>query len=97
MVEAINEMMVVKSGTNYKNFSEIDLFLDEKASGNSYEPLNDSNIETDKLYEYKLARYRATLYRRDITVDLPVDEEIRQHVQVYEEKMNKEMERVTKN
>lgn len=57
--------------------------------------LDDNNVETNKLYTYNLRdKFKASLVKRDITIDIIPDPKIEKHVKMYDDKMFEAMKRV---
>lgn len=90
----------MKSGSDYKNFTEIDLKViesDEKENISfTNDDLNDDNVVTGKEYTYNIRdKFKASIKKRDITRDIVPVASIQKHVDFYDEKMHEAMKRVT--
>lgn len=91
----------MKSGSDYKNFTEIDIeVIDQEDKENlNFENklLNDDNVKSNQPYTYNLRdKFKATIHKRDITLDIEPIPEIEKHVAFYDGKMNDAMKRVKK-
>jgi hypothetical protein len=93
-VEKINDILLVKSGSDFLTLSEINLQpidaseqIDEQT-----EALNDHNVITDHSYIYRVAnKWKVELIKRDITKDITPDPEIAEHIRKCDEQVNEKM------
>ena len=99
--ELLNKTLMLKSGTDFKNYSEIDIVYNPDAEAKlneaDYEPLDldDKNVVTDKPYKFCMKdKFEVTLYKRDITRDIEPMPSLVEVVDFYGEKMKEAMKRV---
>ena len=88
----------MKSGSDYKNFSEIDITLKEGINREDYPnpKIDEDNCETDTAYEYGVrGRFEVTVHKRDITTDIQPYPKLVQMVSKYDDLMQEAMKRVS--
>ena len=99
--EIYNKTLFLKSGTDFKNFSEIDITYDPQNKGklneDDYEPLDldNTNVVTDKEYKFAIKdKYEVVLRKRDITRDIEPLPELVDVVAQYGDKIKEAMKLV---
>jgi 5'-nucleotidase len=93
-VKKINDILVLKSGSDFLTLSEINLQPIEASEPfeEQTEALHDNNIQTGKSYVYRVAnKWKVELIKRDITKDISPDPEIEQYIQKCDEQLNEKM------
>lgn len=100
--DLINDTLIVKSGTNYQNLSEIKVKILDKEGLQKMKMyishkdtiINDDNVVTDKVYNFLLKRkYLIQVTKKDITTDIPQNKELLKHVESYYVEFDKTMKK----
>jgi len=95
IVEKINNVLIVKSGTDFLGLSHITLtqIEDNTTQPEDSPDLLDHTIQSLKEYSYTIRnKWRVTLTKHDVTVDIPEDKAIAAHIVEYNKEVNKQMQ-----
>jgi len=91
-----NGSIALKSGSDYKNLSEIDIIpcSEEELPQPPEEDLTDENVSADTPYEYPLSgKYKAIITKRDITQDVEPLDSVMQMVEAYDQQLKRSFDR----
>ena len=92
-IEQYKDCIVVKSGTDFMNISEINL---EKWDGSEVVEqkvhINDDNVVSDEIYSYVIKKkWKVEVVKRDVVRSIEPDQQMLAHNLKYEEKMREQM------
>lgn len=90
-IEKVEQVLVVKSGTDFLCISEIqiELLTDASTATEHKETVDDDNVKTGHAYNYVLnSKWRVTVTKRDVTQSLVPDAAIVEHSKVYDSKLS---------
>ena len=104
-IEQRYDQIVMKSGCDYRCFTEIkleqqdDAVYQKKVKKNTTEVITDANVQADHEYNYTIpikssnnnGQYEVKMYRRNITEAVEPDIELQAFVKSYDDKWNEKM------
>ena len=92
--EVLNKIFILKSGSDYKSYSEIDIIQGVDNSSKTFDNLKIvDNAEVGKTYSYLTNNYSLTLAKHEITKDIEPLPDLVLHVQHYNQLMNEAMKK----